>query len=92
MSSLRSFLDLWSTWPKVRYTFWQRFAAEQTDQLSKADRLIRHNGPFNKTRRGAQRRAERRLKLQQREALGYMAQAEAHDQIASLINWEDWEA
>jgi hypothetical protein len=31
-------------------------------------RLRRHNKPFNKTSKGLQRRAERRFKLEQREA------------------------
>jgi hypothetical protein len=66
--NLQSFFDLFLHRPKTRYTFWSRFHAEQQQQRSaNGGKSVRHYGPFNKTQRGAERRAARRLKLQQRD-------------------------
>jgi hypothetical protein len=66
--NLQSFFDLLLRGSKIRYTFWQRFHLEQHQRPTSEVKPIRHYGPFNKTQRGAERRAARRFKLQQRDA------------------------
>lgn len=92
--SFQSFFDLFLRGPKTRYTFWSQFHAKQEQQRSASGgQPVRHYGPFNKTQRGAQRRAARRFKHQHREATGYMAQVEVYNQaphddiLQALLDW-----